>query len=255
MLNKILFAFLSAAILSCVSCNSEQDDLAKGQDCLDNVDENNPTSADACLEFVAKYDSQQAQILKCSIYMTSGGLVENKIVAAYKALKEEGQTNKHATYMAILSLDQPTALLALPKAKAANTFCQASGVPGLMYLSSAILAGTSINATIEDLTGNGIDINDPAGMNTAITNMLNKCTDPTTVSPDLEKCEANLATMGEATVALASSYCDSTEADQDVCAQINGATEAAGNDTSKVGQALLCYLKDLHYDAVSGNCQ
>lgn len=134
MLNKVLFVFLSAAILASVSCNQEQDDLAKAQDCLDKVDQSNPTSADACLQYVAKYDSQQAQILKCSIYMTSGGLVENKIVAAYKALKEDGQTNKHATYMAILSLDQPTAVAALPKAKAANLYCQASGVPGLMYL-------------------------------------------------------------------------------------------------------------------------
>lgn len=91
-------------------------------------------------------------------------------------------------------------------------------------------------------------------MNAAITSMLNKCTDPATVSPDLEKCQENLQTMGEATVSLAASYCDSTEADQDVCGQINGAKEAAGDDTSKVGQALLCYLKDLHYNSTTGQC-
>ncbi|MBX3021724.1 MAG: hypothetical protein KF799_08625 [Bdellovibrionales bacterium] len=256
MLNKILLAFLSAAILASVSCNSEQDDLAKAQQCLDELDVSvTNNKAEECLQYIDKYDSQQAKILKCSIYMTSGGLVESKIVNAYKALKEDTQANKHATYMTLLSLDNPTATLALPKAQNANAYCQASGVPGLQYLSNAILVGTSLNATIESFNGgSGIDPTDTTAMNNMIESMLTTCTDPAATPTDKAKCAENLETMGSAALALSTTYCDSTEADKDVCGQINGAVQSAGVDPANIGQALICYLKDLKFDANTGTC-
>lgn len=255
MLTRIVVVCLSMIFLA--SCNNEQDDLAEAQACLDKVPESNPTEADACLAYVDKHDSQQAQILKCSIYMTSGGLVEAKIKKAYKALKDEdnnSQANKNALYMATLSLDLPDIDSAYTKAGLANAYCQKSGVPGLMFLSDAILIGTTMNKTLKNLTGSGIDLDDPAATQAAINGMLATCTDPLATPPDKEKCEAALPTMGATAANLAGTYCDSSSADQDVCASFNGAVEAAGGDTTKVGQALFCYLKDLHYNASTGEC-
>ena len=68
--------FISAVVLlATFSCkkNSEADDLAKAQQCLDRVQESNPLGADECMNYVQKYSSQQANILKCAILVTSGG--------------------------------------------------------------------------------------------------------------------------------------------------------------------------------------
>lgn len=250
-----VFALVLATTL--VGCNEqEQDDLAKAQACLDKVPQSNPTAADECLQYVANYDSQQANILKCSIYTTSGGLVENKVVNAYKALKDDTESNKTAVYMAYLALNLPDVDSAYTKAELADRYCQASGVPGMMYLSKIILSGTTFNYAIKNLpsgagSGTGIDFNDPAAASAAVQNLLNECTGLTPPA----SCTNSLNTLGGATVALANQYCSNANADQNVCASINGAVDAAGGDPNQVGQSLFCYLKNLHYNSTTGQCQ
>ena len=108
-MRKLMLVALFCICSSLVSCESadETDDLAKAQECLDAVPQSNPASASECLQYVEKYTSQQASILKCSIYMTSGGLVENKVVSAYKALEDNSIQNKEAAFMGLLALDVP----------------------------------------------------------------------------------------------------------------------------------------------------
>jgi hypothetical protein len=252
LLKRSALAALATCFLCAFSCaKQESDDLAKAQECLDNVPQSDPEQAMNCLPYVEKYTSQQADILKCSIYMTSGGLIENKVIAAYNALKDSSIANKEAAYMAALSLDLPAGDLnaAYTKAVSANEFCAASGVPGLVYISSVIVAGTYMNKTIKDLTGSAIDINDPNGLSTAVSDMLASCTsDP----PD-PKCTSDLPTLGQTTITLASSYCGQADHDDDVCSKINSAVEAAGGSAAGVGQALFCYLKNMTYNGTS--CQ
>jgi outer membrane murein-binding lipoprotein Lpp len=239
---------LSVALAGCKSTD-EPDAIAKAQKCLDEASVY--SDADACLSYVEDYTSQQAQILKCSILHTSGGLMEDKIIKGYNALKDDSITNKEAAFMAVLSLDKPNLTSGLTKAQRADAFCQETGVPGLKYLSSVIVAGTAMNATIESVTGTGIDVNtSPAAMQTALTTMLNDCGGATPSST----CDDNLITLGTAAASLSASYCANSNADSDVCKDINDAVAAAGNNATNIGQAVLCYMKNKTYNAGIGLC-
>ena len=240
-------------LITTVACaKKESDDLAKAQACLDNVPQSNPTAADACYQYAEKYTSQQANILKCSIKMTSGGMVESKVTAAYKTLKDSTQTNKTAGYMAALSLDLPDINSAYGKAVVANEFCKQSGVPGLVYISSIVVAGTYMNKVIAALSGTGtpIDINNPASMNAAVTDMLTKCN----ANPPDASCTTDLPTLGAAVTTVAGSYCEKSNADQAVCASVNSAVTGANGDSAQVGQALFCYLQGHTYNTGTHVC-
>ncbi|MGE0528831.1 MAG: hypothetical protein AB7G93_19090 [Bdellovibrionales bacterium] len=247
--HSILAVLLAFAVLSC-SGNKEMDDLAKAQQCLDEVPQSEPTQADACLTYVEKYTSQQANILKCAIYMTSGGLVENKVVKAYEAIKDESvQENKTASFMAILALDQPNISQGYTKAVAADEFCQASGVPGLKYLSGIIVAGSGTRKVIEAVVGS-IDITNPTAVNAAVEAMLDHCA----VNPMPNDCKTDISTIGSAVVTLADSYCASENADDKVCTDVNSAVDAAGGVPDNVGKALFCYLDKKTYNSSTGEC-
>jgi hypothetical protein len=234
-------------IVALTSCQKkgEQDDLAKAQACLDAVPVTAPSKADDCMPLLKDYNDQQALILRCSIEMTSGGLVETKIIKAYNALKDDAQTNKTAAFMAALALDNPNINDGYTKAVIADGYCQATGVGGLQYLSSVILAGTFMNKV-----AGGINITNPAGAQTAIDTLISQCV--TTPDPS---CTDNLPALGATVISLAGSYCDGSNADQNVCGQVNSAVTAAGGNTTAVGQALLCYLNNKTYNPATQLCQ
>ncbi|MGE4130866.1 MAG: hypothetical protein AB7F86_04475 [Bdellovibrionales bacterium] len=233
--------------------NSESDDLAKAQACLDEIVEPNYSGADACLTYVEKYSSQQANILKCSIYMTSGGLMETKIVKAYSTLKDSTITdsNRKMAFMAILSLDQPNLTSGLTKAENANTYCQATDIPGLQYLSGVILAGTGLNKTIETVAGTTLSGSSSlTDINNAVTTMLGDCG---STSPSAN-CDANLSTVGTAVATLSTTYCATDGADGEICDQVKDAVSAAGSNATNLGQAMVCYLNGKTYNAATGGC-
>ena len=228
----------------------EQDDLAQAQACLDAVPASNPAAADACLPFVTSYSSPRANALKCSIYMTSGGLIEDKIVRAYQSLKNSGATNKEANFMAALSLTVPTVTAAYAKAQAGNEFCKASGSPGMIYVGAAVLAGTYLNKVIEGVTGGAVDTSDPAAVQAKVQDMLNDCTGPT---PDA-RCADDLPVLGATVVTLADAYCADASANEEVCSTVESTVQSAGSDPAKVGKALFCYLDKKTYDASLDRC-
>lgn len=248
----ILFSLMvPAVLLATASCaKKESDDLAKAQQCLDDVPVSDPTAADQCFTYAEKYTSQQANILKCSIKMTSGGLIETKVIKAYKALKDTTQANKTAAYMTALSLDLPTVDSGYTKAVQANEYCKSSGVPGLVYISSIIVAGSYMNKAIKDLTGNGIDITDPASMNTAVNTLLTACN----ANPPDAACTSDLNTLGQTVVTVANAYCSNTNADQSICASVNSAVDNSGQDPADVGQALFCYLQGHTFNTSTHVC-
>ena len=248
---RIGFALLAFLVALGCSNQSEQNDLAKGQACLDAIPQSNPASATSCLQYVSKYSSTQANILKCSIYMTSGGLVENKIVKAYESQKDPTVNNKVVAFMSLLSLNIPDVDSAYNTAVLANSYCQQSGVSGLIYLSGVIVTGTLMNKTIADVTGTTIDpTTSSSAINTAITNMLADCAGAT---PDA-KCTNNLQALGTTAATLATTYCDSKNSKEQVCTSVNAALAAAGNNATDVGQALFCQLNNKTYNATTGLC-
>lgn len=240
----ILILAFTLPLMSC-SNNKEDDDLAKAQSCLNQVSQATPEDADNCLQYVEKYDSQKANILKCSIHMTSGGLVENKIVKAAQALQSSsGLSNKDAVYMSVLCLDNPDVNLGYDKAILADKYCQASGVAGLQYISSIIVAGSLMAKTMDALHVLPTDLTDTDAMQTAATNLLSSCTS----NPPDSNCTTNLATLGEAAANLAKGYCSTSKASTDVCSNVDKAMAAAGGDSSKVGQAVYCFMNHQTFD-------
>ena len=233
--------FLSAA--SCAK-NAEKDDLASAQACLDAVPVGQPSKADACLPMVKDYSSQQAMILKCSIIMTSGGLMENKVVKAYNALNDATQTNKTTAFMAALALDNPDINAGYTKAVQADAFCQATGVTGLQYISGVIVSGTFMNKAV-----GGIDVTNPAAAQTALNTLIANC-----VTTPIASCTTDIPAMGASVTTLAGSYCSGSNPDQSVCAQVNSAVTAAGSDPTNVGKAMLCYLNKKTFSLSDGLC-
>ncbi len=244
----LILSVLSQFILGCAK--KESDDLAKAQNCLNKVSESRPSDADACMQFVAKYSSQQANILKCSIKITSGGLMESKIVKGYNILEDDSQTNKEASFMAVLSLDNPNFTEGLAKAKAASAFCLESGVNGLIYLSNIVLAGTALAKTMEDAGLSDFDPADPDSVNNAIEGLLTACA----VATPPANCTENIDSMGAAVEILGESYCAGESADAGVCTQIQDTLKASSGDAAKTGQALLCVLAKKQYNPSTNGC-
>ncbi len=260
-LGRALPVALLVVSFGLVSCEQakESDDLAKAQQCLDQVPGSNPAAASACYQYVEKYSSQQANILKCSILMTSGGLIEDKMVKAYEALKDSTipEANRATAFMAVLSLDVPNASGGYAKAIEADPFCQATGVPGLKFISGVIVAGSWMAKTMAALPG-GVEIstimNDPAQISAAVNSLLDStggCTDPAAPDPT---CDDDLAGLGTAVASLSTSYCANEDADASVCEEINEAVAAAGNNATHIGQALLCYLDNKTFNSGTGFC-
>ena len=247
-----LMLMVVAGLTACKQ-NSEQNNLSEAQKCLDNVPESDPTQAESCMATIENYSDPQADILKCSITITYGGLTEDKIVAAYNIFADNSQTNQAASFMAALSLSDPTnsANPDYTLAQQANAYCLASGDLGLIYISDMILAGTYLNQTIQSLTSSGININDPSSVNTAVNTLLGDCAGTTPSAT----CQQNLAGLGSAASSLAGAYCNTSGADQSVCGQVNSAVSSAGSSSTAVGQALLCYMNKKTYDPTTNACQ
>jgi hypothetical protein len=239
--------FLGLILLSAFACtkNTEQDDLSQAQACLDNVPQGDFDAANACLPLTKDYTSQEAMILKCSIIITSGGLMEAKVIAAANAFKDTTQTNQTAAYMAALSLDYPDINTGYTKALQADPFCQATNIAGYQYLSGLIVAGTFMEKVV-----GSIDITNPSAAQAAVTTLLADCVG---ASPSAT-CTDNISALGGATASLANSYCSTTGANASVCSQVNGAVNSAGSDPSNVGKALLCYLNKQTYSPTDGLC-
>jgi len=243
-MSRFLVAITVSLIAVSCSKNSESDDLSQAQACLDNVPLGDYSAADACLPMVKDYTSQQAMILRCSIIITSGGLMEDQIDKAYNAFTDSSQTNKTAAYMAALSLYYPTIDDGYTKALQAQPYCNATGINGYKYLASLIVSGTFMSKV-----AGSIDITDPTAAQTAITNLVNDCV--TTPTPS---CTNNIASLGSSVTTLAQSYCSTSGADANVCTQVNSAVSAAGDDPSTVGKAMLCYLNHTTYSPTDGLC-
>lgn len=258
-MKRVLLVMFTGLFL--VSCNvdSEKDDLAKAQKCLDEIPVSAYAQAANCLQYVQKYSSQQANILKCSISMTSGGLVETKIVAAYEALKQAGGTQqaREAQFMALLSFDDADNskfATAFTTAKSADQYCQDSGVGGLRYLSGLIVTGTYMKKLAALIDPSITSSTPPA---TIVQNIIDNCVTPVPGAncPLSNNNSADINAMGAAVADLAQSYCDRADADVAVCSGINSAIQQGGLDTADIGQALLCYIGGKVLDQATQTCK
>lgn len=229
---------LSAAVLllsiSLMGCeDKELDDLAKAQDCLDKVSDANYASAETCLSYVAKYDSQQANIIKCSGKFLAGGLTTSKIVDAYKEYEDaDAGASKDGIFIGYLALTPSS------KAKEAAPFCRKTGVDGFIYLAELAVVGSVMGSI------GGVDFTD--GVTEAeLTTIANTCqATPANCEPEV---------LAEAATNLAESYCASPSAEtDDVCQDINSTISQANGNNDEIAKALTCFLSGKTY--ANGTC-
>lgn len=237
-----------AGILASTSCvDKEMDDLSKAQECLNNVSETSPTSATSCLQYTSGYDSLRANILKCSIYITSGGLVTSRLKAAYQASTDASVTNKEGAYIAYLALDLPDSATGYATAQTALPYCNATGNAGLIFVANIAVMGSWANSLFDTSTGNPIDFSDPSAVDAAIDTVVDSCQ----TNPPAASCDPEI--IGPAAVAIANAYCSSPSADSNVCATINDAV-GTGGDNDKITQGLMCLLSGKSWDPDTNTC-
>lgn len=222
---------VSVSIFVLSGCEEEEIlALAKAQKCMDQL----PTSIDpnwssplACAELVANYNSQQASIIKCAAYLNAGGLDTTRIVNAAKKL-DDG-TNQEAIYIAALTLNKPDNATGLSRANSAKSFCNATGVGAYQYLGNLAVMGTTLS---------NIGTNFPADPTTAT---------PAEIQTAIDNCQASascITAIADSATTIASSYCDTASADDEVCTEVNNAITGSGGDSAKVGNAMLCLLEN-----------
>ncbi|MGE0762737.1 MAG: hypothetical protein AB7N80_05615 [Bdellovibrionales bacterium] len=236
---------LAAGTLS--GCEEEEsNDLAKAQACLDKISSTNYSDAEACLSHVAKYDSQQANILKCSIKMVAGGLTTDKVSEAYKKLSAATGTNE-AAFISVLAMADNKAEEALP-------YCVKTGLKGLIYLANLAVMGTALANT---LPAGGYDPNDPSTLPTQqeIDDMINNCQPGSTPTPGGTACgNTEYTAIGNAAVTLGASYCAGSNATSEVCTKMNTAITNGGSDAALIAKELMCLLDNKTYDSIGDAC-
>lgn len=200
--------------------------LAKAQKCLDSQPATitNFNATEACASTVLKYNSQQANIIKCGAFLMAGGLDTTRIANAAKTL-DDG-TNQEAIYIAALTLNQD----GTRRAQLAYTYCNATGVGAYQYFGSLANMATALA---------NVGVAFPADPTTI---------DQTTINNAIDQCnnsgnESCVETIANSATTVADAYCSNASADDEVCTEINNAIAGAGGDTSKIGDAMLCYLE------------
>lgn len=239
--NKFAAVIILASTSLILGCGESEEirNIAKAQDCLDQVPSTNPAAADGCMNFVSKYTSQQANILKCSITLTSGGLNTQKIVKAYKVTEDNAVANKEAVYIGFLSLNVPNVTAGYQKAQTAYPFCELSQVSGLKFIAGL----AKIGSMIASINGSEFDLDDPNGTRTAVENVIDNCVN-NGASCDLED-------LGTTVAALSESYCQNPSSDENVCNDINTAIQNSGGDAARAAKEFLCQLKGQTFDGAN----
>lgn len=226
---------LSLSISGCE--DKETDNIAKAQDCLDKIDSSNYQSADSCLSYVSNYDSQQANIIKCSGKLLAAGLTTQRIAKAYTILSDDATygTHKDAAMIAAFALD-PT------KASQAQPYCIATQLKGFIYVANIVMIGSSMAAATAGL---GFDPTNPSSFPSApdVNAIMTNCT-------DFSGGTCNHSAMGTAAASVAESYCVGSNADSDTCVKINAAVAAAGGDPVLVSKQLFCLFDGKTYSTV-----
>lgn len=231
------FSLIAAFILT--GCEKQElNDLAVAQKCLDDVPSSNPAAAEACFQYVAKYTSQQADILKCSIKLTGGGLSASKIVAASKVAKDSGVANKESLYVAYLALDDPDRY---ERAKIAYQYCLDSQLTDLEFVGGL----AKVSSMLAEVAGGNFDINDPSGTASAIADALDDCV----TNPGGSGCDMD--DVGETVASISEAYCSSASSDEDVCTDINDAIAEAGGDATEAAKHFMCKLQNKTYNGTS----
>jgi hypothetical protein len=235
----VALTVIGLSILVLPGCEEEEsNDLAQAQDCMDKISSANWQTADKCMAYVAKYDSQQANILKCAIKFLDNGLTTDKVVAAYLALSQNAPSND-AVFMTAL------AMATTADAEEARVYCNKSQLKGLIYLANLAVAGSALAevGVALNLFMDGYDPTDPATIGNLtsgdVEDIIAACLPG---SADPQCTSARLEAIGSAVEAISTSYCVGSNEDTEICQSVNAAIAGSGGDPEQIANHILCLL-------------
>lgn len=241
---------MAAVVTACTSSTQKEiDSLAKAQACLDQVPESNPSTATNCLSYTTPYNSQRAVIMRCSIYLTAGGLVTSRMLSAYNTSQDSSvsSSQKEAVYVGLLAFAYPTDVSqAYTAALNAQSVCASSGDSGFIFISNMSVLGSlanSVYGTINSST-TGIDFNNmtPSQISTAIQSAVSYCT----TNPSSATCDpTNVAAAATAAAAVATSYCagNTSSSIQGFCNDVNQISTWGTTNTTTITNGIMCELQ------------
>lgn len=239
----LLLTGIATAAFLVVGCeDDEMNDMAKAQQCLDGISSSNYAAANDCINYIAQYDTPEANIIKCSAKILSGGLTTEKMVNAYKNITDGSVANRETAFIAVLALDPSS------RATEAKPYCARSGQKSLIYISNLAVVG-SLMAENLVLGGGNYDPTDPESVPTPaeVAEILTDCQPPAT-------CNGSHEAIGTSIVTLSSSYCTGNNATNEICTMVNSAIAGAGGDNEVVSKQLFCLLGGQTYDSIGDAC-
>lgn len=214
----------------------DQTDIALAQKCLDEVPSSNAAAAENCFRYVAKHSSQQANILKCSIKLTAGGLHTDKIIAAAKIADDDDVPNKESVYVAYLALDDPDRY---ERAKTAYQYCLSSKLTDLEFIGGL----AKMASMLAQVAGGDFDIdNPPSDTADAIAQALSDCV----ANPAANGCDMD--DVGNTVSSISQAYCASSSSDEKICSDINNAINEAGGNAVEAAKHFMCKLQNKTYN-------
>jgi hypothetical protein len=148
MLKKISLLGLMIFVLSCAE--NENDKIGDAQFCLDNLTDYSATNVNACTAGIAKLESKDAYLVRCSANFIIEGFADpNKFLTAINQLSSSSSSNPTMSMMGLLtfkSQGSDAAGIAANKVFAAETFdyCKLSGSAGSILISSFVNMATTI---------------------------------------------------------------------------------------------------------------
>ena len=193
----LLVTLFSAFLLSCE--DDDVDKLAKAQKCLNSAD--SASDAESCKQHLSGLDSQQANIIRCSLEMMIGGISTTTFINAFKELEDNEAAEKELFLIAALT--QST----VDQAATSFSACKKSNVESLIYIAGLSQVGTNL------ALGAGLNLSDPNF--------------PTQAQVDeiITDCQASPSTCGASVIVdnletISAGYCSGAKKDDDVCQEI-----------------------------------
>lgn len=239
---------MAASLVGCTNSNQKEvDALARAQQCLDQVDQSNPSTATNCLNYTTPYNSQRAIQMRCSIYLTAGGLVTSRILSAYNTAQAVSSAEQPAVYAGLLSFAYPTNVnAAYTAALNAQSVCAQSGDAGFAFLSNMAVIGSLANSVWGSLNTSttGIDFTNltPAAISADIQQAVTYCQQ----NPSNSTCDpANVASAVTAAAAVATTFCtgNTSSTIQNLCNDVNQINSWGTTNSTTITNGIMCELQ------------
>jgi len=216
-LSLIALILISFCLLSCE--DEDLNKLAKAQKCLDDLPANG-AGVDACRGLLGNVSGQQADIIRCSIEMITGGITTARLTEAY--LERESTVSEDVDAVLIGGLSMDTIALA----DTAYAVCKSAGLPAFVFLSGIARLGSYMSQAAGHAA---IDIGSTGYPDdTEAEQLVDNC------------CGGNNAIVGQTIIDIFDSFCRGSS--ESICQQMDQAIGAVGGNPALVTPAFIAVI-------------